>query len=104
GDRGLHVGGAATVQPAVPHHGGERIDRPGGAITRRHHIGVAGKAEMGVPVADAGVEVVHRFGTGGGERQAPAAEAQSLQTRLNQSERPGFGRGHALAPDQGPRE
>ena len=57
GDAALHVAGAAAVEHAVPHHGGEGVVRPA-RVAGRHHVGVAGPAEMRRAGAAAGEEVL----------------------------------------------
>ena len=45
-DRALHVGGAAAEQVAARQLGRERADGPRREIAHRHHVGMAGEAEM----------------------------------------------------------
>ena len=44
GDPALHVDHAAAVQQAAANLGHERVGRP--AVARRHHVEMAGEAEM----------------------------------------------------------
>ena len=48
GDRALHVGGAPAIEVPVDHRAVEGLDRP--ALSDRHHVGMAGEAEIGARV------------------------------------------------------
>ena len=59
GETGFHVRSAACDQTAFANLRSERVDRPILRGTRRHHVGVAGKAQHRAAVAPARPEVVH---------------------------------------------
>jgi hypothetical protein len=94
GDASLHVAGAAAVERAVPHGGGEGVVRPA-LVARRHHVRVAGVAEVRRAGAAAGEEVLHLA-----EAQPVAREAERAQGVLHDAERAVVGRRHAAAADQ----
>ena len=50
GDAALHVGGAAPVEHAVGDLAAERRARPRALLAHRHHVGMAGKAQVRRPV------------------------------------------------------
>ena len=94
GDGRFHVGGAAAIEHAVRDLGGEGIGVP--AFAHRHHIGMAGKAEMRRGIAEPGIKIVHIA-----ERQAMGGKAQLLQHRFQHVQRAGILRRHRRAADQG---
>ena len=47
GDGALHVGGAAAEQRSAVDRRCEGIEAPGRDVAGRHHVGVAGEAEIG---------------------------------------------------------
>ena len=103
-DRALHVGRATTEQIAAGEFGRERPDRPRREIAHRHHVGMAGEAEMLPAAADAGIEVGHIVGAGLGEIHALAREAEWRQRLFQQLQGTGFARRHALAADERARQ
>ncbi len=74
GDGALHVHRAAADQHAVDDLGGEGVRGPGGGVAHRHHVGVAGEAEVGAGGPVAGVEVLDLA-----EPHPPAGEAQAFR-------------------------
>src|SRR5690606_40059952 len=65
------------------HFGGERRVAPQRGIAGRHDVDMAGEAEMGRALADAGIEIVHRRRALFLEIEAPEREARGLE-RLDQ--------------------
>ncbi len=98
GDGGFHVGGAAPVQEPVLNLCGKRIVPP--AIAHRHHIGMAGKAEIGRFGAQARIKIFHRRRALGLEAQAMAGKSQLRQRRLQHAQRTGIHRRHRSAANQ----
>src|SRR5581483_5704657 len=83
--------------------GGERWVTPELQISRRHYVGMAGKAEMRRTLADPRIEIVDRLGALA-ETQALAPKAPRLE-RLDQDlDRAAVARRYALAADQTLRE
>ncbi len=97
GDRALHVAGAAPVQRAVDHRALERRHPP--ALARRHHVGMAGEAQMRRTVAEAR-EQVRRALRPVPERQGEHGEAEPAQRVGQHRLRPVIGRGDGRAADQ----
>src|SRR5581483_11882929 len=60
GDGALHVGGAAPIELVTEELAAEGIDAPALGPPDRHHVGMAGEAEIAAAGADAGVEIVDR--------------------------------------------
>jgi len=83
-----------AIKHAVLHFRGEGIGRP--AFASRHHIGMAGKAEMRRAIAQPGIEIVHLA-----KGQAMGGETQRLQHRFQQAQRAGILRCHRGVADQG---
>ena len=94
GDAALHVAGAAAVEDAVAHFAGERVGLPVGGADR-HHVGVAGEAEMRRAGADAGEQVVDLA-----VAQRRDGEAELAQRVGQHGLRAGIGRGYRGAADQ----
>ena len=105
-DRAFHVGGAAAIEPAIDDLRRERIDAPALAPADRHHVAMAGEAEMlAWPLAgELGVEVVDPRRPRRLERHAPAGEANGLQRARERIQRARIRRRHARAADQRLRE
>ena len=82
GDAAFHVDGAASIEKAVLHLARERAVGPCGLIARRHHVGMAGKADVRRRGADAGIEVVDVGGAGFAEGDAMDLEAGRFQDVL----------------------
>ena len=77
----------------------ERIDRPGSRVAHRHHVGVAGEAEVGRRVAEPCVEVIDpRLALA--EGQSVAGEAEPVERRRQHVERARVGGRHAGAPNR----
>ena len=100
GDRRLHVRSAAAVEAAVADLGRERIDAPGAEVAGRHHVGVAGEAEVRACRAETSVEIIDRRRPLLGERHSLADEAERPQRRLQHVERARVDRRDARAADQ----
>ncbi|MNT44039.1 hypothetical protein D3C72_1805400 [compost metagenome] len=104
GDAALHVHGAASVQDAVAGLALERGGGPGGDVAGRHHVGVAGEAEVGRGRAAPGVEVLDAgVMTHAGrplEHHAAAGEAQPGQGAFQHVHRPFVGGGDGGNADQ----
>ena len=96
--RALHVAGAAAVQDAVAHLAAERIDLPVRSADR-HHVGMAGEADMRRSGADAGEQVVDLA-----VAQRRDGEAELLQSVGQHRLRAGIRRRHRGAADQRLRE
>ena len=58
GDGALHIGGASSNDHAVDNRRAKGRLAPGSGVTHRHHIGVAGEAQVGRGGAKAGIEVL----------------------------------------------
>jgi hypothetical protein len=102
GDRALHVGGAAAPDHAVAQRAGERAGAPGLLGASRHHVGMAGKAQVRCGIADPRIEVVDVGCARVREFQAVAGEPQPLEDEFQQVERAALRRRHAGAADQIP--
>ena len=74
GHAGLHVGGAAAVEPAALDDGAEGVVAPGGRVAGRHHVGVAVEAEDRAGGAPAGEEVGDAVAVGAGGAEAGGGE------------------------------
>jgi len=101
GHRAFHVRRAAPVEPAVAPRRLERIGGPVRRISRRHHVRVAGEAEVRLARAEARIEVVDVRRAFGAERQAVAGEADLFERRAEHVEGACVGRRHARPADQG---
>ena len=95
GDPALHVDGAAAVEFAVAGLAAEGGERPVGIVSRRHHVGMACKADMRSIHADPRKQVVDLA-----EGQPPAAETGGFQNALQIVERAAFHRRDRGATDQ----
>ena len=104
GDRPLHVGGAPAVQHPAQHVGGKRRMPPQPGIARRHHVGMAGEAEMRRAVADAGIEILDRLAATLVEAELLAHEARGFERLHQHLDGAGIARRHAFAADQALRE
>ena len=100
GDRALHVNRTAAPQRAVAQARGERVERPGLARPRRHHVGVPGKAQIGPPLAKAGIEVDDRVAAVAAEHQAVAGETEVFEISGDDRERALVFGGDARPADQ----
>ena len=87
GDRAFHVGGAAADTGRRPVRGGEGVGRPGGEIARRHHVGMAGEAEIAPGLAEPRIEVQHLVGAGLGEFDGLAGKAQPFERARQKRDR-----------------
>jgi hypothetical protein len=87
GDRAFHVGGAAADEDAVPSRGGEGVGRPAGKIARRHHVGMAGEAEIAPSLAEPRIEVQHLVGAGLGEFDGLADKTQPFERAREKRDR-----------------
>ena len=67
GNAALHIDRAAAVKLVAGDFAGERRVMPGRFVAGRHHIGMAGEYEIGLPLADARVEIVDRRSAGLGK-------------------------------------
>ena len=99
GDRALHVGGAAADEHAVAHRRRERIARPGLARPGRHHVGMAGEAEIAPARADPRIEIEDRLGAGSRKFLQLAAKAELRQLGGEMRQRAGI-----VRRDAGPRD
>ncbi len=108
GDEGchgaLHVGRASAVELAMGDSRAEGILAPSVARARRHHVGMAGEAEIGTALAEARIEIVHLRRVGRLEGQTMANEAQPLELALEQGQRAALVGRDARAADEGARE
>jgi hypothetical protein len=95
GDGALHVHGAPADQHPVDDVGGEGLAAPGGGVAHRHHVGVAGEAEVGPGRPDPGVEVLDLA-----EPHPAADKAQARQDLLDHIHGPGVGGGDGRTADQ----
>ena len=100
GDAAFHVDGAAAVDLLARHLAGKRRMAPGCFIARRHHVGVAGKHEIGPFAADPGVKVLDRRGAGLGEGGAVNGKSRLPEHRLQIADRPAFLRRDRAAADE----
>jgi hypothetical protein len=100
GDRPFHIDRAAAEQLAVDHLAGKGVDPPGRRIARRHHVRVAGIAQVRAGRAQSCIEVFHVRRTGLGKGHAMTGEAKFLQPGLQQIERAPLDRGNARAAYQ----
>lgn len=101
GDAAFHVDRAAAVQQAAFDIAGKRAVAPRVCVARRHHVGMAGKAQMRRAIADPCVEIVDVGGAGLAEGHAMRGEAGVLQQRLQHTERAGVGRRDRRTAQQG---
>ena len=88
GDGALHVGGAPSVEHAVRDLGGEGRIGPQALIARRHHVGMAGEAEMRRPEPMRAIEIVDRRRAVLGESEPLAVEAAFARARSSTSRAP----------------
>ena len=86
GDAGLHVAGAAAVDPAVAHQAAERIDRP--AVAGRHHVEVAVQVHQrvrvaaGAPADDVDARMRGACARGGRRRRRSATSKSNARSAL----------------------
>src|SRR5258706_4142798 len=78
-DCGFHIRGTAPVQHAFVYVRREGIETPELALTRRHHVGMAGEAEVRRGIADACIEIFDGGRSWLFKAQAMALEAQGLE-------------------------
>ena len=88
GDRALHVGRAAAVEPAVADRAGEGIDRPGLRLPGGTTSVWPAKQKLRPLVPSLRIEIEHRIAAGLGELDGVTGEAQAFERR----------RKHAMAP------
>ena len=100
GDGPLHVARPPPVEDAVLHVRSEGIAGPDRTLARRHHVSMAGEAEVGPALAPLGVKIVDRRSSPLLEGQAVAGEAERLERALQHVEGAAVFRCHALAADQ----
>jgi hypothetical protein len=93
GNTTLHISCPATMKPAINNLSGKGIMSPGGGITRRHHIGMAGKGEVRPIRAPPGKQIVHA-GLTLAKWQARAGTAHGCQFGLKQIKGTALSRGH----------
>src|SRR5262245_15824400 len=101
GNPAFHVDRAAAVHHAVLHLAREGAMRPGAFIARRHHVGMAGKGDVGRLRANARIEIVDIGGAGLAEDDAVRFESRAFQDGFENAQRPGIGRGYGWAADEG---
>ncbi len=77
GDRGLHVGGAATVQVTVALGGHERVGVPGVERSGGHDIGMAREADDGPRATPARPQVGYAVGSDGLASESERFEARA---------------------------
>src|SRR6202042_2717443 len=94
GDAALHVDGAAAIEQAVLHLAGERAVAPRAFVARRHHGGMAGKANVRTTVADPGIEVFDVRRAGLTEGDAMYRKAGRGEDSFQHAERAGIDRGY----------
>ena len=99
GDGGLHVDGAAADQstPSTSRPSKGSV-APGRRVAHRHHVGVAGEAEVGALRSRAGVEVLDALDRIALRRGNPAIPSALGEQVLRAVVAGGHGRGSGSAP------
>ena len=104
GDPALHVHRAASVQDAVPDLGGEGLRRPLLGRSSRHHVRMAGEAQIGRGGSAPRIQVLDPrmdpFAPRPFKRQPATGEAQARQMALQHVHGPLVGGGDGRNTDQ----
>ena len=100
GNAAFHIDRAAAVQHVVSDFAGERRMPPRRFIAGRHHVGMAGKYQIGFFAADAGIKIIDGRCARLGERHAMHGEAGLRQHALQIGQRAAVLRRYRAAADR----